>query len=459
MILWFLQTNLLNGIYSAYTKETIKSLSGIVSENIDNSELDSLLISISQEHELSLYLLSEDGIIKSATERSTNLRFDKASEYMSEFWDLASSNEGIYVTELSSKGVFTDSGTFLEYDPSHFVGNVPKKNNFKSMLAAEKIISDTGENFLLIIVSRIEPLSSTGEVLKRILNVATVMALFVGIIFAYIASKGLAKPIKKLSDSAEQLATGDYDVVFEGGGCSEITQLSNTLNNTTKTLRKNDTLSKELLANVSHDLRTPLTMIGGYGEMMRDIPGENTAENIQIIIDEASRLTRLVNDILDLSKLQGGTYTFRPTVFCITDEAYDIANQFEKLSAGKSTITFISKEDIYIKADETLVSEAIYNLVNNAVSHSGETSFVIIKQEVIEKNVRLSVIDNGHGIPKDQLEDIWERYMKGTNSTTGTGLGLAIVNSAVKICGGTCGVKSELEKGSEFWIEFPIYNK
>ena len=94
-----------------------------------------------------------------------------------------------------------------------------------------------------------------------------------------------------------------------------------------------------------------------------------TAENIQIVIDETKRLTKLVNDALDLSKLQSGTFNFKPVVFCITDEASDIVTQFEKLSAGKTDIRFESNEDIYVNADEVLVSEAIYNLINNAVIH------------------------------------------------------------------------------------------
>lgn len=457
MILWLMQTVLLDSIYALYTKETMKSHSATIAENIDNPELNSLLISISQENEISVYILSEDGIIKSATERSTSVRLDKASKKMFDYWALTAENGGTYITEVASTGVFTDSGDFLEYDPSHFVGNVPKKNDYNSMILATEVTSSHGERSLLVIISRMEPIASMGDVLQIILTVASFFALVVGIVLAYIASKGLASPIKNLSDSASQLASGKYDVVFEGGGCREITKLSNTLNAAAGKLRKTDKLRKELLANVSHDLRTPLTMIGGYGEMMRDIPGENNSENIQIIIDETKRLTKLVNDALDLSKLQSGNFNFKPVVFCITDEASDIATQFEKLSGGKNRITFESDCDVFINADEVLVSEAIYNLVNNAVLHSGENTSVIVRQTVSDGKVRISVIDNGRGIPENQLDDIWERYQKGMGG--GTGLGLAIVKTAVAMCSGTCGVESTLGKGSTFWLELPIYKE
>lgn len=457
LFLWLMQTVLLDSIYAIYTKETIKRDSEIISENIDNPELNSLLISISQENEFSVYLLSDDGIIKSATERSTSVRIDKASPGVYEYWDLASENGGTYMTEVETSGVVTDSGILLEYDPSHFTGKVPKNSPNRNIIYAKEIKSSE-ESYLLVVISGLEPITSMSEVLRMILTTASFIAFVAGLVFAYAASKGLSSPIRNLSESAKQLATGDYEVVFEGGGCSEITQLSETLNNTTDKLRKTDTLRRELLANVSHDLRTPLTMIGGYGEMMRDIPGENNAENIQIIIDETKRLTKLVNDALDFSKLQSGTFNFRPIVFSITDEAYDIVTQFEKLSAGKSRITFINSGDILVSADETLVSEAIYNLVNNAVTHSGEDASIMVRQMETNGKVRISVIDNGCGIPENELEDIWERYQKGMRSGGGTGLGLAIVNTAIKMCGGTCGVISKVGQGSEFWIELPVYN-
>ena len=459
LFLWFSQIFLLNGIYSFFTKESIKKYSAVIAENIDNPELNSLLVSISQENEISVYLLSSDGTIKSATERSTSVRIDKASPAIYDYWELVSENGGTYIAEEENSGFVTDGGTLVEYEPSHFIGKVPKKNVSKNIVYASEAISSDGDSTLVVIISRLEPLESMVHILQSILVVASVIALTVGLSLAFIASKGLAKPIHNLSVAANQLATGDYNVAFQGGGCSEISQLSENLNNTTKKLQKTDLLRKELLANVSHDLRTPLTMIGGYGEMMRDIPGENNAENIQIIIDETRRLTKLVNDALDLSKLQSGTFNYQPVIFCITDEVYDIVTQFEKLSAGKHRITFMDCGNVDVNADEVLISEAIYNLINNAVTHSGENAAIIVRQSVADEKVRISVIDNGCGIPENELEDIWERYQKGIRSGGGTGLGLAIVNSAVKLCGGTCGVISKLGSGSEFWIELPVYKE
>lgn len=124
------------------------------------------------------------------------------------------------------------------------------------------------------------------------------------LIFAAIMSKKVSKPIIKINESAKELAKGNVAVHFDGEGYREITELNDTLNYAAEELSKVENLRRELIANVSHDLRTPLTMITGYAEVMRDIPGENTPENVQIIIDEANRLTSLVNDMLDISSFR-----------------------------------------------------------------------------------------------------------------------------------------------------------
>ncbi len=462
-ILWIIQTFLLDNLFYLYERISVENNAKIIEENIDNAEIDLLLASLSQENGFSIYILSEDGTLKKATEHSANVKINKASPVFYEYWDLARENGGTYVLETVSSGITNDSGDLFEdlfeYDPSHFYGKVPEEISSRSITYSSEIHSADGEAFLLTISSRISPSTPMVNVFKLILIVTSVFSLSVSLFFAFIASKGLASPIKDLANSIDSLVAGDPDVVFSGSGCLETVHLGNTLNAAAQKLRKTESLRKELLANVSHDLRTPLTMIGGYGEMMRDIPGENNAENIQIIIDETHRLTKLVNDALDLSKLQSGNYNLHPTVFSVTDEAFDIVTQFEKLSAGKSRISFIRSCDVFVKADETLISEAIYNLVNNAVKHSGENSSVTVRQSVNEKTVRISVIDNGCGIAEDDLKDIWERYQKGSRSGGGTGLGLPIVKSAVLLCGGTCGVISNLGSGSEFWIELPIYKE
>ncbi len=459
IVLWITQTFLLNSLYSFYAKTVVKQQAEVIEENIDNPNLDVLLISVSQENSFSVYLMSEDGTVKTASERSPNIRINQALPIAYEYWALASENGGTYITDYLPLNVVTDGGDAIEYDPSNFTGNVPQEVSSQYIIYSSEIFSSDGEDFLLLIMSKVSPPAHLDDGLYTILIITSIFSLSVSMIFAFIASKGLASPIKELSNAAGKLASGDYDTFFSGGGCLETVRLGKTLNAAATKLRKTESLRRELIANVSHDLRTPLTMIAGYGEMMRDIPGENNAENIQIIIDETKRLTNLVNSALDLSKLDSGIYNLRPSVFSLTDEVYDIVSQFEKLSAGKSKITFIHSGEVFVNADETLISEAIYNLLSNAVNHSGDASSVVVRQNIIDSRVKISVIDNGRGIPPELLDDLWDRYQKGTDSGIGTGLGLAIVKSAVTLCSGTYGVMSTVGHGSEFWIELPVYKE
>ena len=142
---------------------------------------------------------------------------------------------------------------------------------------------------------------------------------------------------------------------------------------------------------MSHDLRTPLTMISGYGEVMRDIPGENTPENVQIIIDETKRLTNLVNDMLDLSKLQAGVQELHAVSMNLTDEIRSIIERYETLlKQDEYDIRFEYREDVIIQGDVIKLDQVIYNLINNAINYSGEDHQVIVKQLLELGRVRIT---------------------------------------------------------------------
>ncbi|MBQ1334680.1 MAG: two-component sensor histidine kinase, partial [Clostridia bacterium] len=224
---------------------------------------------------------------------------------------------------------------------------------------------------------------------------------------------------------------------------------------------KVESLRRELIANVSHDLRTPLTLITGYGEMMRDIPGENTAENIQIIIDEASHLTELVNDVLDISRLQSGEQVFNIERFSLTEMIEEILTRYNRLvSRDGYTIDFERSENVFIDADETRMAQVIYNLMNNAVNYTGADRRVRISQKVRGDRVRVEVTDTGAGIAEKDLPYIWDRYYKVDKTHKrghiGTGLGLSIVKHIFEQHKARYGVESELGKGSTFWFELEV---
>lgn len=326
-------------------------------------------------------------------------------------------------------------------------------------------IEHADNGYYIILNSKVTPVSATVQTLQYELVIISILFIVAAIIMALVLSYRISAPIIKINERAHQLATGDYNTVFEGSGYKEIAELRDTLNYAAGELSKVEGFRRELIANVSHDLRTPLTMITGYAEVMRDLPGENTPENIQVIIDEGSRLTTLVNDLLDLSKLQSGTAPMTMTTFSLTDCVKTINRRYQKLKENDGyDIDFLYDEDIYVTADYPKLGQVIYNLVNNAISYTGTDKKVTIRQTVHTENgkkiVRISVTDTGMGISKENLEYIWDRYFKENKvhkrAVVGTGLGLSIVKGILQMHHAKFGVEtSEAEEnhGSTFWFE------
>lgn len=311
-----------------------------------------------------------------------------------------------------------------------------------------------------VINAQLTPVNATIDTIKTQFIIIAAILTVVALLLAFYLSRKIARPIISINDGAKTLATGQYDVAFSGKGYLEIEELSNTLNYASKELSKVENLRRELIANMSHDLRTPLTMISGYGEVMRDIPGENTPENVQIIIDETKRLTNLVNDMLDLSKLQAGVQELNVVSLNLTDEIRSIIERYETLlKQNEYDIRFEYTRDVLVQGDVIKLDQVIYNLINNAINYSGEDHQVIVRQLLDHDRVRIEIVDHGPGIEKDKLPYIWERYYKvdktHVRSKVGSGLGLSIVKAVLELHQAEYGVHSEEGKGSIFWFSLP----
>lgn len=421
-----------------------------------------------------------------------------ATEYYSEIWVYTVNNGKLEYNRptVYSDGIKDSLGPFLEprfgemysrtvRNDGSYIAIVPTKH-FKESYFEFNIVEDNlgspdkypfvstnirqmsvmyitshvanGEEILIIQRSNIAPIVTMVKTMEnQVLFVGTFLILC-AIILATVMSKLITKPIVKINESAKDLAAGKYNVEFSGKGYREIDELSDTLNYVAGELSKNDRLQKELIANVSHDLRTPLTMIKGYSEVMRDIPGENTAENIQVIIDETARLTELVNDMFDLSKIQSGARRPEMRLFCLTEMVRDTMHRYEKLTMQDGyKIEFDADTDVYVCADSGMILQVVYNLINNAINYSGEDKSICVRQTVNGNCVRISVSDNGEGILEDEIPYIWDRYYKvdkvHRRAMVGTGLGLSIVKEILELHNATYGVTSAPQKGSTFWFE------
>jgi signal transduction histidine kinase len=307
----------------------------------------------------------------------------------------------------------------------------------------------------------LEPLDSTVGIIRGQVLMVSVLMLILGIGISYILSRLIEAPILRITKSAEKLGGGDFGVSFDGKGYAETESLAHTLNFAAGEISKVDTLRRDLIANVSHDLRTPLTMIKAYAEMVRDLSGDNPAkrsEHIGVIIDESDRLASLVNDLLDLSKLESGVTALNLTQFDLSERIVSIMERYSYLAEREGYNFYVSvPEHFYIQGDLIKFEQVIYNLINNAVNYTGEDKTVYVVLRITgEDTARIEITDTGAGIEAAQIPLIFDRYYrteKSKREVIGSGLGLAIVKQILKLHGYKYGIMSEEGVGSTFWVE------
>lgn len=342
---------------------------------------------------------------------------------------------------------------------SHKVKN--PQTNYDTLLLGSLLFDKDGHvSAYMLINATLEPVGSTVEILKKQFIIVTGILVLIGIALSVIISKSIAEPIINITKSADRLAKGDYSAEFDGGNYKELQQLANTLNYASTEISKVDMMQRDLIANVSHDLRTPLTMVKAYAEMIRDLSGNNPAkreEHLNIIIEETDRLALLVSDMLDLSKLENGNLKLNCSEMNVTAKIREIVDRYRGVSEKNGyTITFTPDDEVTVSCDIVKIEQVIYNLLNNAINYTGDDKKVFIRQ-INEKNyVKIEVTDTGDGISEENIKLIFDKYYRSKNhkrEVVGTGLGLSIVKAVLKLHNYPYGVQSTLGEGSTFWFK------
>ncbi len=316
-------------------------------------------------------------------------------------------------------------------------------------------------SYILMVESELAPVHEAVSTIKTQLIYISVFLILIATVVALLISFNITKPIKKISNAAREVADGNLDVRVKVKSKDEIGKLADDFNIMTKEISKASTLQRELVANVSHDIRTPLTMIKGYAEAIRDLTGDNKEvrdTQLGIIIEESNRLNVLVNDILDLSKLQAGQQQLKFTEFDIAKKLRDIINRYSLLEDTQNyTFKLTAPDSFIIYADEVKIDQVIYNILNNAVNHTGADKLVSVVMEAEDNTAVIKIIDTGKGIEPEHIPLIWDRYYKpykkGDRKGMGTGLGLSIVKAILTAHNLNFGVDSVVGEGSCFWFE------
>ncbi len=458
ILLWFMQVVFLQTYYSTMKKAETSQL-GVDVESIFKNALDykDQIDKLGYKNSASIYILEMDGDLFYTNTSYAGINYSNTTQ------------NGM-VAQLPGRNVFIDISEIAEKikeSPVKKVSYTSEIDRLKTQIYVYgKTIPDT--EYCYVILMPIDPIDATSSVITNQLMYITVISLIISTVISLFMSRKISRPIKKINDTAKQLGKGDYNIKFEECGCEELDELAQTLNNATTSLARTDEIRRELIANVSHDLKTPLTMIKAYSEMIRDLSGDNKEKrekHLKVIIDETDRLTRLVNDMMDLSKIESGIITIEKEKIDFTELATSLIDRIKMSNIEmEHNIEYSIPKELYVLADKTKIEQVLYNLIINAIKHSGEGKKEInVKVTATQKRVKVEIIDNGVGISKEDLKHIWDRYYKASESFTrnvqGSGLGLSIVKNILIKHSSDFGVESEVGKGSNFWFDLERVSK
>ncbi len=452
-VLWLLQTVFLQKFYNGMIIKNTVKVADKISEESRNSDITSYIDDISRSNSILVFVTDTAGnILYSSDEykkghKFINDRMEMAENHMEmERYDHYRELPVNYDEFLSAVNSSDSGETGIKKEDSYVYG---------------RLIDYYGYNdkAVLYLSTPLNAVGSTARIIRIQLIWVTLLSISIAFVLALFMSKSFSKPVSQLNEKAHKLGADDDDVNFNEGFCTELDELNKTLDTTSEKLKKNRDFQNELLANVSHDLRTPLTMIKGYAEMIRDISREDEkqcAEDVAVIVEEADRLTALVNEILEYSELQMSDSETVMNDVVLSDTVTSVADSFEKLYSKEGYVFERNIADnIHVKGNASRLQRAVYNLLDNAVRHAGEDKWTGVSLRTEKGNVIIEISDHGSGIAPDELEHIWDRYYtKRQRSGKGvSGLGLAIVKQIVSQHNGICKAESEIGTGSVFSIE------
>ncbi len=319
-----------------------------------------------------------------------------------------------------------------------------------------------GELAVIISVS-LERVPQATKVLSELMFFVALLLILIAILCAFVFSHWFTKPLTRLSAATHEVTRGNYDARVSVKGCDEIAQLSGDFNQMAEEVKRSYELQRDLYANVSHDLRTPLTLIKGYAETVRDLTGDNPVkrtEQLNVIVDESNRLSALVGNVLELSRVSSGAEKPEPVRFDLTQLCDEVGERYVEASRQENYhFVFEGEEPLDVLADPGLLERALHNLLGNALKHLGEDGYIGLRvQRTAENRARVEVLDHGPGIPENDLPHLFDKYYRSRADAgkPGTGLGLSITKAIFAASGFSYGVESEEGEGAMFWFEAPL---
>ncbi len=400
---------------------------------------------------------------------------EKGVDLIVENFDVADSAE-LQVADASGRCIYSSLGYAVDMDTaqeedysSALEGNATaiytgKNGNGERVMAVSVPVTDSNG----MVIGVIRMISATSAVTRRTDTLMLIiLAICLGItVFVFITNYyfigTLINPLQKISATADRIAGGDMSVRIDNHYNDEIGDLCESINNMASEIAENEQMKNDFISSVSHELRTPMTAIKGWSEtlIMCDPKEDNETvrRGLQVVNTEVDRLSRMVEELLDFSRIQSGRLRLIKTDIYLDDRIGGIINIMAERAAknGVGIISDIKCNDVTVNADGDRLNQVFINIIDNAVKHSpsGESITVTLFEE--GDNALITVADRGEGISDADLPHIKEKFYKGANSKQGTGLGLALADEIVRLHGGELNIYSKSGEGTTVKVSLPL---
>ena len=438
LLLWGTQLVLSNYLYEKYQISDMNKMAEEISDT-DYEDLHEYLSKIVYNNAVCIEFIDEYGRKTLYNDASTGCLLGKGNKALLE-----------QKRKLYSSGKDMDAIRLVnpDYESSALLYGLEVEGGYVFLFT---MLSNVNKNYNLV---------------KDQLIYITIVVIILAIVLSLLLAKIFSEPIVKITEKSKLLANGNFNVEFEKDGIKEIDELADSLNYLKNEVSKTDQYRRDLMANVSHDLKTPLTMIKAYAEMVRDITYKDKKkreDNLNVIIEETDRLNLLVGDILTLSKLQANSDILEIETFDLKKEIVGILKRYDYLKETEGYEVIVNMpEELIVRADKKKINQVIYNLVNNALNYTGNDKKVYINITEDKKDYLVEIIDSGKGIAQEDIEHIWDKYYKKDKNhrrnVVGTGLGLSIVKEILECHDMSYGVRSIKNKGTTFYFRIKRIN-
>lgn len=431
LLLWIIQIEFLQFFYERYQFSSIKNIAHSIEEK-NHSTLSSYLENYAYQNDLCIQYYTDTTLYE------YNIK-----------------NTGCLLNSKNTK-INQYKSLLIRYPEKKYIKLEAPSTGVKSIIYAISLKN----NEYIFLNTTLEDVTTTSTLLKRNLIFIILFLILLSIAISYFLTKRINKPILKIIDSAKEMGKGNYNVSFEKSNIAELDELSDVLTVAASEMNKTEELRRDLLENVSHDLKTPLTMIKAYAEKIRDLSykdKEKRERDLSVIIEETDRLNYLVNDLLDLSKIEAKADELNITTYDLVSDIEKILKRYEIV---KETEHYKFELDMpkkaMVVADQSKINQVIYNLINNAIEHTGEDLVVKIGVKRIKDTYQVSITDTGKGISESEKKLVWNKYYKKEKNhkrnVIGSGIGLSIVKGILEHHHFTYGIDSKLGIYTTFYF-------